>query len=266
MVINLESNQSIEFTKLPLVEVIFVIEFTEIQEFSSIHFGLFWETIKDEFPRSADREPTYESEDITLPPLRRVAFIDNNNERMIQVQNNSFVYNCQIINSPSNFETYFQRFAQRWLFFKNWCNEQFGESPNPLQYQFDCINVVEINHQWKDFKKSSSTFNFLNENWLKDSIDLTSFKFQFIYDMPDNLGIVKIIIDEFFQDLEKESNPDDEENQNVVIFQFNAMSNELENDNQENLSEWYQSACNCIVKYFSELTKYPLKTNSGDTK
>lgn len=90
MEIKLGDNQNLEFQQLPLKQVAFIINFCKIYDFSTAYFGLYWAKIQERFPKSFDLEPNFTSEDITLPPLRRVAFVDENDQIIIQIQNNSF--------------------------------------------------------------------------------------------------------------------------------------------------------------------------------
>jgi len=83
---------TVKFNQPPLVEVAFGVKF-EAPEFSSVHFGLYWETIRDKFPLQFDRPPNIEDNTFfSIPPLRRVWFLSNDKRRLIQLQDNHFSY------------------------------------------------------------------------------------------------------------------------------------------------------------------------------
>lgn len=74
----------VKFTNPPLIEIACVVEFEKLVDFSSVHFGLYWETIKDKFTETVDENPIfYENEESSLIPLGRVDFISENKSKFI---------------------------------------------------------------------------------------------------------------------------------------------------------------------------------------
>ncbi|WP_204106746.1 MULTISPECIES: hypothetical protein [Spirulina sp. CCY15215] len=90
--INSHNTMRVKFKNPPLREVAFSVNF-ETLKFSSVHFGRYWEMIKNEFPLlPEDKPPSSREEEVfllSLPPLRKVWFrseVQKNPEFLSPVQ------------------------------------------------------------------------------------------------------------------------------------------------------------------------------------
>jgi hypothetical protein len=254
MEINLGDNQNLEFQQLPLKQVAFIISFAEIYDFSTAYFGLYWAKTQERFPRSFDLEPNFTSEDITLPPLRRVAFVDENDQIMIQIQNNSFIGNFKIDNldNPLNFEAHLQRFLEEWNFFQTWCLEQFDCSLDIVNCELFISTIFGRENGWVNFQESARILQFFNESWSKKVTNLQDFLCQFIYTIPNNQGLVKIRVGQLYEGLE-EDNQDKNETSEAIFCHLIATSIEFKNLEVDNYEQWYTNAYACLVKHLLDL-------------
>ncbi|MGL5805740.1 MAG: TIGR04255 family protein, partial [Xenococcaceae cyanobacterium] len=82
-----------KFREPPLREIVFAVNF-EISDFSSIHFGLFWQTIKDRFTETFDiaEEPTITEDALVLFNLPTVWYRSSKKDRFIRLKDGYFAY------------------------------------------------------------------------------------------------------------------------------------------------------------------------------
>ena len=89
--------QIIAYENPPVNEVVIASYFNSpLSEFRNEHIGLFWETIKEEFPVARQQIPVGVGPEITadeLSPMPRYWFIADNDINLIQIQRNAFMFN-----------------------------------------------------------------------------------------------------------------------------------------------------------------------------
>jgi uncharacterized protein (TIGR04255 family) len=88
--------KKIDFKDPPLHEIVFAVNF-EVSEFLAVHFGMYWETIKQRFPNVVDRiqEPEISENYIQTFNLPSVYFVSAEDNRWIQLKGDFFSYNCK---------------------------------------------------------------------------------------------------------------------------------------------------------------------------
>ena len=102
-----------DYNQPPLNEVALGIQFSEIKGLGAIHAGLFWQTIRDRFPKWSEQPPlpvTFEVfggaqpravapmvEMFTTAPMNRFWFIEQHDIELIQLQRDRFHHNWRNI-------------------------------------------------------------------------------------------------------------------------------------------------------------------------
>ncbi|MFM2061525.1 MAG: hypothetical protein RLZZ507_1195 [Cyanobacteriota bacterium] len=241
---------SVSFTQPPLIEIVFSVEFVA-PGFSSIHFGLYWESIRSYFPLQQDSEPIIlEEHENTTTPLRRVGFISNDRRKIIQLQENLFIFNWIYDHQDvyPNFEYIFQEFISHWNHLQEWW---LSISLEPIQvndYALAYLNEIDRNMGWRNAKDHGKIFNFITTEWsgflnVPDSLD-----FQINFLLPNNFGILSVKIDQLSTSTDEDTEAHSE---NLLSFELIAKSY----DNTIPTTDWFISAHDYIVKAFLELTK-----------
>jgi uncharacterized protein (TIGR04255 family) len=98
-----------DFDNPPVVETVLSLQFERLTALRAVHFGLFWEKVKDRFPKSEEQPPllpVFERfpepippsgqvlfETIQAPTLLRVWLINDVGTEIIQLQNGRFIKN-----------------------------------------------------------------------------------------------------------------------------------------------------------------------------
>ncbi len=96
------------FENPPVIETVLSVQFEALQAFSTVHFGLFWEKVRNRFPETKDHPalpPTIErQQDSTLAARirfeamdsftpQRLWLLNKKNTEMVQLQNDRFIKN-----------------------------------------------------------------------------------------------------------------------------------------------------------------------------
>jgi uncharacterized protein (TIGR04255 family) len=114
------------FANAPVNEVALSAQLEPISGFSAVHFGLFWEQIRSEYPRVEDQAPLGELNTgdpvqvrlqvIDTPPLPRVWFVDESESRLIQLQVDRLAANWRRQKGQEypRYETIRPRFVDAW--------------------------------------------------------------------------------------------------------------------------------------------------------
>jgi uncharacterized protein (TIGR04255 family) len=145
------------YAKPPLIEVVCGVQFEEIPAFSSAHYGLFWEAIREEYPTTEDRAPlaqilesaggteirTIVIEATQPPPIRRVFYVDRSQNYLIQLQPSRLLTNWRKVRDDDEyprFSTALERFQTAWQKFSAFLKRQAFAQARGTQYELTYIN------------------------------------------------------------------------------------------------------------------------------
>lgn len=235
-----------KFTNPPLVEVIFGVEFEEI-EFSSVHFGMYWETIRDRFPFQADRPPLSEEEfDSPIPPLRRVLFLSEDQSSAVQIQEQLFMYNWRRTKGDKypHFEKTSAAFLKEWNHLQEWWSTSEKTSITPSRYELTYLNLIADTSDWENAGDHQKVFTFIGRNW-NGFLETPYFHdSRLSFALPNDQGMLLVEVDQRRKEAENS-------NSDSVFFRLTAQS--LNSDT--NAVDWFRLANEYIVKAFLELTK-----------
>ncbi|HLO83719.1 MAG TPA: TIGR04255 family protein [Nostocaceae cyanobacterium] len=236
----------VKFKNSPLVETVFTVIF-DAPGFSSIHFGLYWESIRDGFPLQKDASPL-EVEDDQDTFLPRVLFLSADRRKMIQLQENCFIFNYEVNNQSVSENNKISDFFDLWDQLENWWKNYSQEPINIHRYQLAYLNVINKPLGWESTKDHSKIFrvikpNFSNTLGIPNSLD---FKMQF--SLPKDLG-------ELYLQAEQVSTSDDEEEEGGLTedsIHLQLVASSI--DATIPLKHWFISANEYTVKAFLDIT------------
>lgn len=125
------------FRRPPVNEVVCGVQYEGLEQWRTGHYGLFWHKIEDAYPKSEDHAPLpiirlaeeeAESPEANvelpslLPPLRRVFFISESGNYLVQLQPHRFLHNWRKVSDSDQypkFESAFRRFDRYWNEFRS---------------------------------------------------------------------------------------------------------------------------------------------------
>ena len=172
-----------EWKRPPLDEVAIAIQFREIGDFQSVHFGeLFEEYKRHGFGCTEDQhpiDPKYETFGKTVgdsiqlrfhqgpPPLRRVWFMNDDDHELVQVQQDRFIYNWRKIEGSGEyrrFDNLYPKFEQNLAIFREFLKERQLGDLEIDQCELSYFNVIEIQEGESFCKAFDRVFKEWSEN------------------------------------------------------------------------------------------------------
>lgn len=244
-----------KFAKAPLSEVVCGVEFNA-PDFSSIHFGLYWETIRERFPAlPLDKPPIGAIEIMALPSLRRVWFESASRNQLIQLQANRFHYNWKRLveeDEYPHFDVLYPNFEKEWAVFQEWWIGLDKFPVQPKHYELTYLNQIDVGHGWQSPDDTSEIFSFFNVSFSDELPHLLSHDCRMLFSLPNEQGILTVRLNQVNRL---------EDNSNVLMLELTARSADCEIP----LSRWFSDVHMFLVKIFVELLSDSAKSNWGLT-
>jgi uncharacterized protein (TIGR04255 family) len=247
----------IRFLNPPLTEVVCGVVF-DAPEFSSVHFGVYWDRIRQRFPERPMDQPPLTAVDVfglsLLPPLRRVWFESEDKKELVQLQADRFYYNWRKQsegNDYPRFKYIYPKFKKEWDNFHQWCTEEVGLLV-PAQYELTYSNQIDKKFGWTGAVDNQKIFTFEGRDWNGFLSPPESHVFTLQFALPDGSGTLTVNGRQVVQGIEQEA---------VMLLELTARSSEDEID----LDEWFGLAHNYILHGFLDLTKTSLHEKGGLT-
>lgn len=169
---------------IPLNEVAYGVHFIA-PDFSAVHFGEYYECIKERFPKYQDQppilRPTNVPNELEVPPLPRIWFIHGS--RLVQLQMDRLVYNWRHghdeLDYPG-FEVLFPEFREEWLRFR-----EFSKSAFTIPLSLTELNLTYVNYIHEETGASAPMFTFQESDWLRDGPKLDAWSTQLRFSFPE---------------------------------------------------------------------------------
>jgi uncharacterized protein (TIGR04255 family) len=159
-----------DFDDPPVAETVLGVEFEPLQGWDVRHFGLFWETIADEFPHfqtkpplssTESRGPTLELEHVfvsvlgILGPRLRAWYIDKPESRLLQVQDDRFLQNWRKVRGDETYPHYDQHlrpsFVREWNRFGEFLQKVGIRRPTVKRWEVTYVNHLHRGREWDSF-------------------------------------------------------------------------------------------------------------------
>jgi len=257
-----ESKSQVQFENPPVVEVACGVVFNELNDLLVPHFGLLWEEFKEEYPLCQEKPdlavkienlPGYpnfppEVEFFDTPPLPRIWFLRDKEDRVIQVQRNRFLHNWRKVNASDEyprFDTVIQIFERHLSTFKNFITKRGLGEIQPLQYEIIYVNIIspamsnqkltEIGRVFPDISWRNKQNRFLKE---PESINWNA-----TFLLPDDQGRVYV-------NTKTLSNADNQK----FLMEITVRGIHPNQSSLEGLSDWFRLAHDWVVQSFTDLT------------
>jgi len=169
-----------DFKAPPVREVAIAVQFERIPALSQAHVGLFWSTIRHDYPVTQDQEPLpSQVEDLSgtpmaplfkiefgpRPPLRRAWFLNPDGSRLVQIQQDRLVHNWRYQGEP------YPRFEPLAAEFQGIQASFFGLLET-LRLPVPRVEQVEVTY-----------INWIPAAWMDEVVTFVSMPF-----LPDGLG------------------------------------------------------------------------------
>lgn len=259
------SNRIPSFGRPPVVETLLGVEFSPIPNWNVVHFGLFWNLIREEFPR-AEVQPPLSSVIESFEPARprprkpptialmmqpdiRCWFVSQDDRSLLQLQSNRFIVNWRRGESDAEYPRYeaFVRplFERNWSRFSEFLSSEGIESPDVIQCEVTYVNHLLQGEGWDSLGDWSNVFRPLSGMQVHEFLpSIETGKFNFNYAMPKQSGRLRVNADSAIRD--RDAKP-------IINFQLSARGKPASSSRADILS-WLDLGREWIVRGFTDLT------------
>ncbi len=161
------------FTDPPVVEVVMGVQFEPLDKLFTPHAGLFWETVRSQYPVFKENPPivpqmeefkepgalkNVDLELTSVPPFPRIFFEHDSGEWLIQLQKDRFLHNWRSASSATKYPRYD---AVRKKFLSQWSNFRKFIGDNELgDLKITQLEITYLNHiaPWTDTSDIGEVF------------------------------------------------------------------------------------------------------------
>lgn len=166
------------FSDPPVVETVLSVQFEPLVEFRAAHFGLYWEMVKERFPRTEERAelvPVLEQfpriaragvgirlESIETPPAPRVWFMNADGTELIQLQRDRFIKNWRKTSAGDKYPRYKNvkaGFEQEFSGYLDFVKKQGIGSVNVNQCEVTYVNHIVSGNGWTTHSDADLVFS-----------------------------------------------------------------------------------------------------------
>lgn len=200
------------FRNPPVVETVIGVQFTPPKEWSLLHFGLFWNTIRDEFHGFQLQPPLVSNierfDQSMLKPETSVALLGPTDvdlrcwflkgpHELIQVQKGHFIYNWRKAGADIPYPRYeaFVRpqFEKNWRKFTEFLRGEGLAPPEVIQCEATYVNHIDEGAGWEtadDVRKVFTVWGGTRQPAFLGDREASSFNLNYL--MPDEKGRLRV--------------------------------------------------------------------------
>jgi uncharacterized protein (TIGR04255 family) len=155
-----------DFDDPPAVETLLTVRFAALEKWNVQHFGLFWNEIREEYPRvvvhpsvgpsvefKMEFDAALSRTQVELLPLR-CWFYNDNESRLIQLQNDGFTHNWRKVGGGDpylHYDPLRQIFKKEWDRFCAFLQREGLSAPNVFHCEVTYINHLDKGKGWDTF-------------------------------------------------------------------------------------------------------------------
>lgn len=238
------------YRRPPVTEVVYGVAFAPLPLLAP-HTGLYWSKIRDSFPKvqhAAPVGPLPHEFELGNLPLPRIWFVSEDDNYIVQVQSNRFLFNWRIVRPDDvypRFEVVQKGFKRNFALFEEFVKSNDIGELELASYELTYINHIERKGELKNVRNASMIFQDLrwrtpNKRYLPEPSHLTwSAGFEF----PDKKGRLVADIKPALRQTDQ---------MELFVLQLKATGNVTAEENCT--IDWFRSAREWIVRGFADLT------------
>lgn len=193
-----EDGQEFELQHPPLIEAVLAVQFLPLAKWSLPHFGLFWQTIRSEYPRFELQQPIVAPESAATGTLfgARLWFIDESDTRVLQVQNDRIVMNWRKRGEASypRYQIMRPQMDELLQHFLRFLEQEDLGTLQGIRCDFSYVNHIDL----EDLMSDGATFADLFPYWQGGATDFlkdgSTLLFSNTISLPGNGGILTVAI------------------------------------------------------------------------
>ena len=263
----------VKFDNPPVVEVVCGVQFEPLRQWRSHHYGLLWQKFANDFPVVEDKPPLPPGMEIPLGPaatptlefmesfLPRVWFHSEDRHKMIQVQNDRFLFNWRKSSDENPYPSFGivkAEFDQHLAQFKHFLEEARFPALNANQYEVTYVNNIGPDNGYTEFGNDALFADHQRQNTNGRLLGPTeSINLRWTYQLPKGWGRLTAHAQTAFLS--------DKNNQKIIRFDVTARGWPGTGSTAEK-EEWFIMAHEWITRGFAEMTTVGVQKSWKRTK
>lgn len=204
-------NTAVKFSRPPITEVVFQVNFPVIEGLGTPHFGLFWSQLRSDFPtvQSAGRlGPINLVGGANIFPENRVWLVHKSGSTIVQLQDDRFLFNWRLTGQDDSYPGYDNLYPEFKKYFGIFLD--FLDSENFGIEAFSGFELHYVNHiymgdsfdKWEKAGNAVVPFRWSDE---LESSALKSIRLQTASEIDESNDMLTVLIDSRTHNITKES-------------------------------------------------------------
>jgi len=251
------------YRKPPVIETALSVQFNPIKGFGNAHLGLFWQQMREQYPKWNDAEPIEPQEEAFgglrqgLPSFRfatghrgvRLQMISPDEHLMVQVQNGRLVYNWRRLDEHQypRWKQVFPGFQEALSSFNGFLKSENLPGIVSTQWEVTYVNKIIRGREWEDYKEWADVVPGLLGTAIRSEtahFETVGTSWHFI--LPDKTGRLHVDMTHGFDSPEEDA-------EEFLILQLTARGG-IDEENDRNLEWGLSQGHEAIVYSFTEIT------------
>lgn len=244
-----------DYERPPIAEVACGVRFDQIKGFTLPHGGLYWDTIRQDFPECQHAEPLMEPGMISVDektglPLPRIWFLAAEKSALIQLQTNCFFYNWRKLTEDGTYPRFHaisHQFGRLFSGFNTFLQNLGLPVATPTRYELTYVNHIPKGEGWSSMEDVGNLL--VDVKWNKNSPRFlpvpTGITWQARFPLSGDAGALNVRL------AQATRTPDSTPG---LRLELQAIGNAKERSEDE-MYNWFGLAHEWIVRGFEDLTE-----------
>lgn len=251
-----------EFEEPPVIETVLGVQFTPMQDFSILYYGLYWTKVQIDYPKTEIQpplppiveqfdtkllEPAIGVEFVQTPDIRCWC-IDSSETRLIQIQKDRFIHNWRKVRDNDVYPRYNNlkpKFEEEWQRFCDFLHEKNLTTPDVNQCEVTYINQIEIGKGCKSYGEVDKIVAYWTERPLGEFLpNPERVHFNVTYLMPEEKGRLYITLQPGIRR---------QDGKEVLQLNLTARGRPI-SSTREGIMKWFDMGHEWIVRGFADFT------------
>ena len=256
------SNSLPDYENPPVQEVACGIKFKRLKGFKVSHMGVFWQKIRDQFPKCEHanplgfpQKPQVASDDFIFP-LPRLWFINKLGNGLVQLQNDMFYYNWRRMQTEESYPRYIsviKEFKNNLQIFEKFLVQEELGALDLENLELTYINHIPKGDGWTSVAEIGEVLQDLKWKPKKDRFlpKPKQLKWETTFHMPEGQGRLHVKLDTGHRKVDMLP---------LYILNISARGQRVDKG-KEQMWNWFDLAHEWIVRGFADLTTEKIQKN-----
>ena len=257
-----------EFKSPPVTETVLGVQFDRLQNFSALHCGMFWEKVRNDYPKYGAMPPlgaAFEEfpapierkfsvgMEMSVEPPCRYWLMDESTTRLIQIQPDRFITNWRQVKGDEEYIRYSAfkpTFKTVWQRFSEFLRLEKFPSPAINQCEVLYVNHIELNNVVRDVGAIDQLVNFWSSQKCEFLPDPEMIVVNINYAMPEKSGRLYVTLEPKIRTRDRK-----------VVLQLSLLARgKPASSDLRDVLDWFDLGREWIVRGFTELTTEQMHT------